>query len=67
MSIHSKLVCPSLDDHIVFTGLNVFAYFVLHNILLHIPVRDQLKHDVFKDVRNNERHMMQNLSHQNNL
>ena len=54
MNIHSKLVCPSLDDHVVFTGLNVFAYFVLHNIILHILVHDQLKHDVFKDVRNNE-------------
>ena len=41
LSIHSKLVCSPLNDQIVFIGLNViFSHFVLHDILLHIPVRD---------------------------
>ena len=45
LSIYLKLVCPPLDNHIVFTYLNMvsFSDLVLHDILLHISVQDQLK------------------------
>ena len=45
LSIYLMLICPPLDNHIVFTYLNVvsFSALVLHDILLHISVQDQLK------------------------
>ena len=63
LSISSKLGCPLLDDHIVFTGVTVFFsdYLVLPDIFLFIqyyfvkiPVHDQLNPDVLRDMKNDE-------------
>ena len=57
LNIHSKLGCLSLDDRILSTGFNALSSHPgPHDILLHIPVHDQLKLDVFKDVRNDGTH-----------
>ena len=49
-----KLNCLFLNDHIVFASSNVF--FILHDILLYIPVHDLLKPDEAYDAFVSEGH-----------
>ena len=55
------MVCPLLDNHTVFTGLNAFSDLVLHDINLHIQyyiekilVHGQLNPDQLRVMRNDE-------------
>ena len=61
MLIFSKLVCPPLKNHIVFTEVNIISELVPHDIFLHIQyyfveisVHDQLNPDVLRDMRCDE-------------